>query len=243
MAEKNVKQRMRDGEVIMCGKMALASDLSDVRATLEAGGIDLLQCDSQHVPFNEERLIPYCNLAEEYNVPVLFRIKNTRLTYQIGNWADLGPTGFEVPQVETETMVDEALDALYYPPVGKRSWGPAHGFGFTPDRERVEYAKWWNETCILLLQVESVNAVANARKFAKAGVDCISFGPADLTINLRTYPHHPLSLPSSAHHLLSDEIVRHVGDQLKGSGVSICLRGIAPEDRDRYIDMGVNVFL
>ena len=243
MAEKNVKQRMRDGEVIICKGMPLVSDLGDVKATLEAGGFDLLQCDSQHVPFNEEHLIPYCNLAEEYDVPVLFRIKNTRLAYQIGNWADLGPTAFEVPQVESEAMVDEALNALYYPPVGNRSWGPAYGFGFTPDRERVEYANWWNETCILMLQVESINAVTNAGKFAKAGVDCISFGPADLTINLGMYPHHPLSLPSSDHHILSDEIVRHVGDQLRGTGVSIFLRGVAPEDRDRYIDMGVNVFL
>lgn len=243
MAEKNVKQRMHDGEVIFCKGMGLASEPEEIRATLEEGGFDLLQCDSQHSPFKEERLIPFCSLAEEYNVPVLFRIENTRLAYQIGNWADLGPTAFEVPQVETEAMVDEAVNALYYPPFGKRSWGPAYGFGFTPERDRVEYAKWWNETCILMFQVESINAVSNARKLAKAGVDCISFGPADLTINLGTYPHHPLSLPSSAHHILSDEIVRHVGDQLKGSGVSICLRGIAPEDRDRYIDMGVNVFL
>ena len=72
MAEKNVKQRMHDGEVIICGKTGLASDPADIRATLEAGGFDLLQCDSQHAPFKEERLIPFCNLAEEYNVPVCF---------------------------------------------------------------------------------------------------------------------------------------------------------------------------
>ena len=243
MAEKNVKQRMRDGEVIICERCHLTSDPDEVRSTLATGGFDLLQCDSQHSPFKENRLVPFCNLAEEHNTPVLFRIKNTQLAYQIGNWADLGATAFEVPQVESESTVDEAVNALYYPPIGRRSWGPAFGFGFRPNQDRVEYAKWWNETAILMIQVESLNAVTNAKKLAKPGVDCISFGPQDLDKNLSTYPQHPLTLPSSDTHLLSDDIIRHVGNQLSGTGVSIFLRGVAPEHRDRYIDMGVNVFV
>ena len=56
-------------------------------------------------------------------MPVQFRIKNTRHAYLIGNVLDLGPMAIEVPLVEDEAVVQEALDAFYYPQVGHRSWG------------------------------------------------------------------------------------------------------------------------
>lgn len=45
---------------------------------LSKDSYDFLTLDSQHSPYNEEKLASYCTLAEDLGMPVQFRIKNTR---------------------------------------------------------------------------------------------------------------------------------------------------------------------
>ena len=68
-------------------------------------------------------------MARELNLPVQIRIKHTLHAYLIGNYLDLGPSGIMVPEVESEAIVDEAVNAFYYPQMGKRSWGGIHRVG------------------------------------------------------------------------------------------------------------------
>ena len=235
MSEKSLKQRIHEGEIIIGKGASIMADPDELRSILGEGGFDFISTDSQHSAFNEERLVTFCDVADEFDIPVQFRIKHTRHAYLIGNYLDLGPTGIEVPQVELESTVDEAVDAFYYPQVGKRSWGGASR-KVAPDQSgRLEYAQWWNENGVLWMQIESINAVTNARKIAKPGIDCLSFGPADLSFSIESYPNHFLQTV--------DDCAQHVAAQLKDTGVAVCLRGVDPEDRDRYIDMGITMFL
>ena len=71
--------------------------------------------DAQHGPFNEAQLMAFCIMAQDLNLPVQIRIKHTQHAYLIGNYLDLGPSGIMVPEVENEAIVDEALNAFYYP--------------------------------------------------------------------------------------------------------------------------------
>ncbi len=235
MPEKSLKQRIHDKEVIVGRGASVATAPDELRAILDKGGFDYISTDSQHSAFNEERLVTFCQVADEFDMPVQFRIKHTRNAYLIGNYLDLGPTGIEVPQVELESTVDEATDYFYYPQIGKRSWGGPSRKVAPEHSGRLEYAQWWSENGVLWMQIESVNAVTNARKLAKSGVDCLSFGPADLSFSIESYPHHSLKTV--------DDCARHVAEQLKDTDVAICLRGVAPDDRDRYIDMGITMFL
>ena len=164
-----MKQRIRDGEVLIGQGAPVASDPDDLRAILDGADFDFINTDSQHSAFNEERLVTFCNVADEFDMPVQFRIKHTRNAYLIGNYLDLGPTGIEVPQVELESTVDEAIDFFYYSQIGKRSWGGAARKGAPEHTERLDYAKWWNENGVLWMQIESVDAVTNARKTGEAG--------------------------------------------------------------------------
>jgi len=235
MSKQSLKQRIHQGEIIIGRVASIMSEPDDLRSILGEGGFDFISTDSQHSAFNEERLVTFCDVADEFDVPVQFRIKHTRNAYLIGNYLDLGPTGIEVPQVETESIVGEALDAFYYPQKGKRSWGGASRKIASSHSGRLEYAQWWNENGILWMQIESINAVTNARKLAKPGVDCLSFGPSDLSFSIESYPNHSLQTV--------DDCALHVAEQLKGTGVAVCLRGVAAENRDRYIDMGITMFL
>lgn len=92
---------------------------------LDQGPYDFVSIDSQHRPFNEERLVEFCEMAGEYGVHVQFRIKHTRHAYMIGIYLDLRPCGILLPQTELGSTVAEALRSFYYPPDGGRSYGGA----------------------------------------------------------------------------------------------------------------------
>ena len=233
--EDSLKQRIHRGETILAVSVPIDASRSLMEDILSKDSYDFVNTDSQHTAFNEERLVEFCGIAEELGMPAQFRIKHTRHAYLIGNLLDLGPTGIEVPQVEEESTVQEALDAFYYPQRGKRSWGGTARRGTAEHEDRLEYAEWWGNTGILCLQMESINSVTNARKLAKPGVDCLTWGPADLSFSLEAYPEHALKTV--------DDCVRHVLKQLEGSEVKVSFRSYSHELRNKYIDMGVTVLM
>ena len=232
MAE-SLKQRLHQGEDLKIAGSSIDASKSDLEATLSQDSYDLASIDSQHAAFNEDRLVSFCAMAAELGVPVQFRIKHTRHAFLIGNILDLGPLGIEIPIVEEEATVDEALEAFYYPQVGRRSWGGAARYGIEGRGDRLEYADCWNRTGILCLQMESVRAVTNVRKLAKPGVDCLTWGPNDLLYDLEAHPEHPFKSV--------DDCVRHALKQLQGADAKISFRSYLPENRNKYIDMGVTV--
>jgi len=216
---RKLRERMRNGEILNIAGATLETTKSEMEAILSEDSYDMIVTDAQHAPFNEEKLVEYCKNARELDMPVQFRIKHTRHTYLLGNLLDLGPAAIVVPQVETEATVDEAISMFYYPPVGKRSWPPPNGWGFSGGCDRAEYIEWWNANGILSLQIESVDAVLNARKLAKPGISMLHWGMNDLRFSLETYPNPPFASV--------DECVAHVQKQMEGTGVKVST-GVAP---------------
>jgi len=234
MSTTNLKERIRNGEHVYGVSVSMMTPRDRLVARVEEGGYDFVAVDSQHSAFSEDRLVAFCDMADELDIAVNFRIKHTRNAYLIGNYLDLGPSGIEVPQVELEATVDEAVAAFYYPQQGTRSWGGAARKN-SAGRERLDYADWWNNYGILWMQIESIEAVTHARQLAKAGVDCLSFGPADLTFSIETHPNHALQTV--------DACVQYVSKELEGIPTAVCFRNGNPSTREKYAAMGVTVFL
>ena len=233
--ETALKKRIRSGETVVGTSASMHLDLAGLKSLVAKGPYDFVSVDGQHSPLNEDRLVSFCTMAADAGVHVQFRIKHTKQAYLVGNYLDLGPSGVEVPQVETEETVDEAVRSFYYPQTGIRSWGGAARVGVEEHRDRLEYAPWWNEYGVLWMQIESVEAVTNARKFAKPGVDCLSFGPMDLSFSLEAHGHSPFNTV--------DECAAYVVEQLEGTDSTLAMRVPTPEDRQKYIDMGARVLL
>lgn len=213
MSGLSLKQRIHNGEPVNVGGAPMDSSKEQLEEILSKDTYDLVGIDSQHSAFDEKELVRFCRIAEDLGVPAMFRIKHTRHAFLIGNYVDLGPLAIVVPQVENESTVDEAIDAFYYPQIGKRSWGPSSGYGVKAYPDRLDYADWWNNNGILCLQIESVNAVINARKLAKPGVDMLVFGANDLSFSLESYADPPFKTV--------DDCIRHVVEQMEGTGVKV----------------------
>jgi 2-keto-3-deoxy-L-rhamnonate aldolase RhmA len=235
MAQKSYKQRVTDLDTILGASIPLTTERDQLEKILEKGPYDFVSIDSQHNPLNETRLVEFCAMAKELGTLVNFRIKHTRHTYLIGNFVDLGPAGIEVPQVETEATVEEAVENFYYLPQGKRSVGGMPRLNIENYPDSFDYAERWNKNGVLWMQVESVEAVEQVYALAKPGVDCISFGPTDLSFSLK-YSDHPRLKTV-------DDCVRHVVKTLEGTHTAVCYRSISPDNRQKYMDMGVTVIL
>ena len=188
----SLKERIVRGDIIVGVSVPITATKSQMEDILSKDDYAFIHADSQHSPYSEERLVQYCETAKEVGIPVQFRIKHPRHAYLVGNVLDLGPLGIEVPLVEDEATVDEAINWFYYPQVAKRSWGGAARYGVEERGDRLEYAEWWNENGILCIQMETLRAVTNARHLAKPGITCLTWGPADLSYDIEAHPHHPL---------------------------------------------------
>ncbi len=83
--------------------------------------------------------------------------------------------------------------------------------------------------------MESVEAVTNIRKLAKPGVSVVTFGPNDLGFNMEGHPEYPLTSV--------DDCMRNVAAQLDGTGIRLAMgTGTKPEQRDKYLEMGITLF-
>ena len=137
MSAKNLKQRIRDGELIYGVSVPVSANRDEMKAIIDKDHYDFVMADSQHTAYDERQLVEYCNIADSLDIPVHFRIKHTRNAYLIGNYLDLGPSGIEVPQVELESTVEEAVTWFYYPQIGIRSAGGGRRKGIAERSDRL----------------------------------------------------------------------------------------------------------
>ena len=231
--DANLKERIRRGDIVIGVGIPIGSTKSQFEDILGKDDYGFATCDSQHSPFSEHMLVDHCNIADEVGIPVHFRIKHTQFAFLVGNIADLGPAFIEIPLVEEQSTVRDATDWFYFPPEGRRSWVGGSRWGAELDLDRPGYAKWWNESGILCLQIESLRAIENVKTLAMPGVDLFSWGPADLEFDREMHPHHPLKT--------DDDCIKHVMDQVNDLDVRMSYRSGDPALRNKYIDLGVTV--
>jgi 4-hydroxy-2-oxoheptanedioate aldolase len=188
-SSRSLRDRIKAGEDYVETRISMDSTAEQIQEIIERESSDLIYVDSQHGPYTEWDIVRICKAAEELDVGVILRIKHTRYAGLAGNFLDLGLLGIKVPEVEDEAVVKEAIDAFYYPPIGRRSWGGEVGFGKQNIKDRVEYAEWWNQTGILAIKIESLRAVLNVRALANPLLTFMDYGGMDLRFSLETTPH------------------------------------------------------
>ena len=233
---KTLRQRIKEGEVLVALRGSLSTTKNQLADMWSTGRYDYIWIDGQHTPFTEQQLVDYCGAAEALNIDVQLRIPHTLHAYLVGRFLDFGPTAVLVPEVMEPETVDDAIDYAYYGPIGRRGWGGAFRRGLSSiGADRLTYAAWWNEYVVLGIQLESVEAVTNVRKLAKPGVSVVTFGPNDLSFNIDDHPGYPLQNV--------DDCMRNVAAQLSGAEIRLAMgTATKPEERDRYLEMGITLF-
>jgi 4-hydroxy-2-oxoheptanedioate aldolase len=142
---------------------------------LGRSGIDWVLLDMQHGGVEEHNLLPLIQAAELGGAGALVRVGWTdpRLIMRV---LDLGAIGVVVPMVSTRAQATIAAQAVRYPPLGNRSFGPLRRF-YDPGSGDAPH------TCIVM--IETVEALDNVDDIvATPGVDGVLVGPVDLAFAL-----------------------------------------------------------
>ena len=145
-------------------------------------GFDWLAVDLEHssITLKEaEELIRVINLSK---VKPFVRLTSNNFD-QIKRVLDSGAEGIIVPMVNNHKDAISAVEACYYPPLGKRSVGLAraqkYGYGLN------QYIKWKKKNLTLIVQIEHINAVENLEEiFSVKKINGYMIGPYDLSASM-----------------------------------------------------------
>jgi len=165
------------------GKIPIGTTITiaapDVAEIIGHTGFDWVMFDTEHAPMNVpiiQNLLQAMSFSQA--VPVIRVAWNDMVMMKQA--LDIGAYGLIVPWVNTKEEATRAVQAVKYPPVGLRGFGPRRASMADPD-----YVKTANNEIMLCVQIETQRAVDNIDEITSVeGVDAVLVGPADLSLSM-----------------------------------------------------------
>lgn len=165
-------------------KYGLWSMLNSVNAAegLAWAGFDWMLIDCEHAPTDLSDVISHLRVLEPSpTIPIVRLTLNDEILLK--RHLDAGVHSFMVPMVQTAAEAQSIVDAMHYPPRGRRGMSAMHRasrFGAVAD-----YLSKASQSLFLIVQIESAEAMDNLEEIlAVDGVDAVFFGPSDLSADL-----------------------------------------------------------
>jgi 4-hydroxy-2-oxoheptanedioate aldolase len=179
MRTNHVKAKLKRGEVSPGAWLSLSS-VNNARL-MSRIGFDWLTIDMEHSGQNPELMAAMvATIADSANCAPFVRVPTNSVEWF--KWSlDAGAWGVIVPMVNTREEAERAVSWAKYPPTGTRSIGGVfaqYGFGTT---SRAEYANAANDEIMVIIQIESPEALQNLDEILSVpGIDVAFVGPNDL---------------------------------------------------------------
>ena len=156
-------------------------------------GFDFALLDAEHSPVGVESCEHMIRAADSVGLPTFIRVA-MNIRQNILRYLDIGALGVMLPQINSKAEAEAVVDAVKYPPQGKRGLGPARAadYGLTPSLQ--EYTIKANQETLVAVQIETMDAVNNLDGFLSIeDVDVFFIGPNDLSASLGHIgqPGHP----------------------------------------------------
>ena len=164
-------------------------DISTVE-TAAAAGLDYVIFDLEHRPYGPESIHDLCQVSRLSGMAALVTVAQIE-HHSICHALDLGASGVILPQVQTIEQVELAINAVHYPPKGRRGRCGVAGHNLyraAPTADEVEH---YNRDVALLLKVETEYAIEHLDQLvAFDRVDGVQVGPGDLALDLGVPNNH-----------------------------------------------------
>jgi 2-keto-3-deoxy-L-rhamnonate aldolase RhmA len=151
-------------------------------ARLARLGFDWVCLDAQHGGYSRTEIIEVAQVFPAAFAELVVRVASCEFT-AIGAALDAGARAVIVPQIESAVEAQRAVAAAFYPPIGRRSWGPLGRMWDGPTLT-VEEA---NRSTTCAVMIESAEALLQVEEIAAVnGVGQLFVGPHDLSLSLGT---------------------------------------------------------
>ena len=150
-----------------------------------ASGLDFVVFDLEHRPHDYETIHDLCQIARLTGIAPIVGPEEIS-PFAISHILDIGASGILVPHVETPDDVKTAIQALSYPPIGKRGRAGKAGHNlYNPVLSIEKEIETYNRDISLLIKVETESSIRNLDELVSTGkIDGVMIGPLDLSLDM-----------------------------------------------------------
>lgn len=188
---------------------------------------DFILLDCEHGFYDAQNIIPSLQVGRLIGQPIIVRVQDA-FYHLVTKLIDMGAYGIMLPRTETMDQVKQAIDGLYFPPIGKKGAG-----GYAQLKAGEDYGTYKR---VFFPQIESLKGVALMPEMLdKYGeyIDAFIIGPYDLSITM--------GLPRQFDHPDFLAAVQKVFDTAAAHGKSVGIYVNDEKVAEKYYKMGANV--
>ncbi|MFN0104853.1 MAG: HpcH/HpaI aldolase family protein [Bryobacteraceae bacterium] len=178
--ENPVKKLLKEGKPVIGATITVASP--EVAAQAAGMGFDFLWIEMEHSPITLETARNMILATRGLKAMPFIRVPVNEL-WTAKRALDAGAIGVVFPFTSTPQLAKQAVDAMKYPPAGRRGSGPALATFRWPAPEG--YADFIDKNAMVIVIIEEVSAVEKIDEIAATpGIDVLFIGTNDLAYSL-----------------------------------------------------------
>ena len=232
--ENRAKRKLKAGHPIY-GVLSTSAD-PQLAELFGLAGFDYYMLDAEHGLMDGVQVVDVIRACERVNMTPMVRIgsKDPKVVLQ---YLDAGMMGIMMPGLETPAEIKMLIDAVKYPPMGKRGMGLTRAAGYiVVGKEAVEYINFSNAQTMVIPQFED-SALLNRfeEMISQPGVDAVVIGPRDLSLNM--------GFPDSPNHPEVQEMIESVIAICKKAGVAAGITAGSRADSAKQVARGATMIL
>lgn len=230
MKPNRMKRRMDDGEALVGAFVNVPHP--ELVEILGLAGIDFVVLDGEHTGLTAETAAELIRAAELHDVTPVARVGHNH-PQEIQKYLESGAQGVLIPLVNDGDDAQCVVDAVKYPPIGKRGLAPTRtsqwGLGEGGIAQHVADA---NRETFITVQIETHEAVDHFEAIvATDHVDLVFFGPSDLST--------ALGFPGQTQHPDVVRIIERLTDDARRAGKAVGTIAQDGEAAQRWRERGV----
>lgn len=227
------RDRLADADRALVG-MWVCSGSPLVAEICGGAGLDWLLIDMEHSPNGLESVLSQLQAVAGYPDTPMVRVPTADVV-TIKTLLDVGAQNLLVPMISTAAEAQAAVEAVRYPPRGRRGVGSA--LARSARWSRVDdYLTHADEHVSLFVQIETSAGVDAAADIAAVdGIDGIFLGPSDLAASMGL-------LGQQTHPDVVDAVLRAFS-AIEGVGKPVGVNAFDPTVAQRYLAAGAAFIL
>jgi 2-keto-3-deoxy-L-rhamnonate aldolase RhmA len=221
MASYTLRQKLAAGQAVF-GTMLTECLAPEVAVALAASGVDFFIIDTEHSPGDFHEIQALARAARQFGIAPLVRITDNEY-FLVARALDCGAAGVVMPRIHTAADARRVVEAVKYPPLGRRGFSQKSHFSDFLPCGMPEYIERTNQETVVVVQVEYEDTLADLDNIvAVPGVDATMIGPQDLSVSL--------GVPGQMGHEKMKAAFRRVAESCARSPVAagIHMRDLAP---------------
>ena len=232
--ENRTKRKLKAGEPAY-GVLSTSDD-PQLAELFGLAGFDFYMLDAEHGLMDAAQAVNVIRACERVNMTPMVRIgsKDPKIVLQ---YLDAGTMGVMMPGLETVEEIKMLVDAVRYPPVGKRGMGITRASHYVAvGEEAVQYIQFSNEQIMVIPQFEDAALLDRFEEMiSQPGVDAVVIGPRDLSLNM--------GFPDGPNHPVVQEMIERVIAICKKTGVAAGITAGSRADSAKQVARGATMIL